>query len=123
MAGAKYKLEFVMSGLPKMSNQLFAGSWKIRAGNANIWKRKVWKSCWHLAPKVPLGQARITLVRFSTRRPDSDGLVSGFKPIIDGLVEAKIIIGDSFDIIGFPKYEWEKTRVGHGKVSVKVEEV
>lgn len=76
-----------------------------------------------MRPPEPLKKARLTLIRRSSARPDTDGLVSGFKHIIDGLVEARVLENDSFEHIGFPDYRWEHAKAGKGHVSIKVEEL
>lgn len=118
-----YELEFELMGLPKMSNQLLGGHWTIRASHAKKWKRAVWAACWHLRPPLPLKKAMITLTRFSSQEPDFDGLTSGFKSPIDGLVEAKIIENDTVSIIGQPIYIYMKVPPGSGKIAIAVKEI
>lgn len=118
-----YTLEFELQGLPKMSNQMLRGSWKGRHGNATKWKRAVWAKSWHFKPAQPLERATLTLTRMSSTEPDFDGLVSGFKPVIDGLVECGIIQSDKMSCIGQPKYSWLRAPACKGKIVVKVEEV
>lgn len=118
-----YSVEFELKGLPKLTNQLSRGVWQKRMGHTNLWKRKVWAAVWHLKPPEPLAHAALTLIRCSSREPDFDGLVSGFKPVIDGLVEAGILANDKSSNIGQPKYEWVKTSPKLGKIKIKVEEV
>jgi hypothetical protein len=56
------------------------------------------------------------------RPPDSDGLVSGFKVIIDSLVKAGVLIDDNFKVIGMPVYTWEyRTRKLGGQMVIKIE--
>lgn len=102
-----------------------AGSrnWRAAHSHAKAWKRSVWAAVWPLRPPEPLKKARLTLTRHSSSRPDTDGLVSGFKHIIDGLVEARVLEDDSFEHIGMPDYRWEKAKSGQGHVSIKVEEL
>lgn len=52
--------------------------------------------------------------------PDYDGLVSGFKHLIDALTEAGIIADDSMNVIGMPTFKWEKAPVGKGNVEIQV---
>lgn len=75
------------------------------------------------APKAPLLKAKITCTRVSSQPMDSDNLVSGFKPIIDGLVDAKVLVNDRFENIGMPDYRWEKGRKAKGCVKIEVEEL
>lgn len=78
-------------------------------GGSSIYKRQ------------PLQTARLTLTRYSTIEPDYDGLVSSFKPIIDGLVEAGFLAGDKRANIGVPDYRWEKAKRGQGRITVRIE--
>ena len=118
-----YTLEFTLAGLPKMSNQLLRGHWRAKHGHAKTWKRKVWAECWHRRPSEPLEKAKLTLVRVSSAEPDTDGLISSFKHIVDGLVECGVLANDKPSNIGIPDYRWERGPRGAGCVRVKVEQV
>lgn len=106
-----------------MANQLLRGHWQTKHSHAADWKRKVWKCCWHLKPREPLKKAHLTLTRCSSVEPDFDGGVSGWKSVIDGLVEAGIIIDDKTSVIGTSTFMWQKAKKGEGKIIVKVEEL
>lgn len=118
-----YVLEFMLPGLPKMSNQLLRGHWRTKHGHAIKWKRKVTDACFKFKPAQPLERATLTLTRCSSAEPDFDGLVSGFKHVIDGIVECGIIQTDKSSCIGQPKYFWEKGVRGKGFLKVKVEQI
>jgi len=118
-----YSLTFEIQGLPKLPNTLLGAPWRIRASHAKKWKRSVWRCAWAFKPAQPLASAVLCLTRVSSVRPDHDGLVGGFKPIIDGLVECGVLSNDTYEVIGTPKYEWEKGKRGAGKIKVKVEEI
>jgi len=49
---------------------------------------------------VPLDKAHLLFCLYNTRRLDFDGSVGSLKPIVDGLVRAKIIRNDSFIVTG-----------------------
>lgn len=51
-------------------------------------------------PPRPLEKAQITLVRYSHRMLDFDGLVGSMKPVVDGLVTAGVLKDDSFGVTG-----------------------
>lgn len=119
----KYILSFELPGLPLMANALLRGHWRKKHGHAVKWKRAVWAKCWHVRPTAPLERAKLTLVRCSSREPDTDGLVSGFKSIVDGLVEAKVLVNDKTANIGFPEYKWEKSTNKLSRVKVRVEQL
>jgi hypothetical protein len=118
-----YVLEFEIKGLTKMSNSLLRGHWKVKHAHAQMWKRAVWRESWHLRPPQPLLKAKLTLTRVSSAEPDFDGLVSSFKPIIDGLVEHGILENDKSANIGQPEYKWEKGKRQYGRMRVRVEAI
>ena len=89
---------------------------------ARKWKKMVSLVVVGKKPSQPLKKAKLTLTRYSSVCPDSDGLVSGFKRIVDGLVEAGILENDKFVNIGMPDYRWEKALPKNGRVTVTVEE-
>lgn len=98
--------------------------WAIKAKEANSWKTQVaWKVRELGAPIRPLKIAKLTLIRFSSSEPDPDGLVSSFKHIIDGLVEADVLENDKMSNIGMPAYSWQKCPRGKGSVQIIVEEI
>jgi hypothetical protein len=115
-----YTLEFEIAGLPKMSNQLLRGHWKVKHAHAKQWKRAVWLKAWPFKPPSPLVSAVLSFTRVSSSEPDFDGLVSGFKHVTDGLVECGIIATDKPSCIGQPSFSWEKGKAGKGKIRVKV---
>ena len=51
-------------------------------------------------PQKPFKNAKLTLYRFSNRSLDYDGLVASFKPWVDGLIHAGVIIDDNFKVTG-----------------------
>jgi hypothetical protein len=118
-----YVLEFELVGLPKMANQLLRGHWIVKHRHAAKWKLAVARATHGKRPSEPLAKARLTLTRVSSSEPDTDGLISGFKNVVDGLVECGVLVNDKPSNIGVPDYRWEKGRPGHGKIRVKVEEI
>jgi Holliday junction resolvase RusA-like endonuclease len=116
----KYTLEFQLSGLPRTTNGSH-GHWRTKQAQVKALKARVFASCWHLRPDVPLSLARITLTRASSVEPDYDNLVISFKPVIDGLRQAGVIVDDKRKNVGRPEYLWEKCKPGDGHIKVKVE--
>lgn len=120
-------IQFEIADLPKTTNSGGRAHWAMKAKEAKKWKNLTkeaflrWcgeNNYW----KVPdLKKAKLTLTRCSAKEPDADGLVSSFKHVIDGLVEAGVIIDDKPSVIGFPNYAWEYARPKQGKIKVKVE--
>jgi Holliday junction resolvase RusA-like endonuclease len=121
---APYVLEFTLHGLPARTNSAHT-SWRARHAEARKWKSMVVSAVIlkRAKPAWPLTKAKLTLTRHSSIRPDADGLVSGFKHVVDGLIEAGVIIDDNMDVIGMPTYEWKKAPQRNGFITVRVEEV
>ena len=119
-----YSIEFVILGLPKMSNQLLRGHWRVKHAHATNWKKYTRRAVElnGALPAQPLVSAALRLVRVSSNEPDFDGLVSGFKPIIDGLVECGVLLNDKPSCIK-SEYLWERGPRGKGSVRVQVREV
>jgi hypothetical protein len=118
-----YVLEFKIDGLPKTANKMLRSGWQMKHVHSKKWKREVWGRVWHKKPEHPLYNAKLTLTRHSSVRPDYDGLVSSFKSVIDGLVEAGVLINDRYENIGNPEYLWVKAPPAYGHIVVKVEEI
>jgi hypothetical protein len=114
-----YSLVFELAGLPKMTNGGFHNNWRARMAHAKFWRNKVIQACFKKAPPEPLKKAHVTLTRYSAKEPDYDGLVSGFKHCLDGLVHAGVICDDKISVIGIPEYKWEY--IGHRKGKIKIE--
>ena len=117
----KYKIEFELSGLPKMTNAI-SNHWFIRKKEADKWKNLVALALAGQQPKRALAKASLVLTRCSSQPPDPDGLVSGFKHVIDGLVACGVLENDKYENIGFPVYLWEKVPNKQGKIKIKLQE-
>lgn len=118
-----YILEFELKGLPKTTNSMAAAHWTKRHGHAKRWKMVVYMAVRTKCPDTPLKRAQLTLIRCSSKDSDFDGLVSSFKHVIDGLVEAGVLENDRHENIGQPTYRQERAKRGHGFIKVKVEEL
>ena len=121
---SKYRLNFKLRGLPRTLNSLGRHHWAVKCNEANKWRQAVATECMrHKKPDKPLRQASLKLVRYSSGICDADGLVSSFKHVIDGLIDAKIIHDDSWKVIGMPFYDQQKAPRDDGYISVSVEAV
>ena len=118
-----YKLEFELQGLPKTTNSGGRAHWAVKVKEARLLKLAVGIATLGARPLKPLSKARLVLTRYSSSEPDADGLVSSFKHILDGLVEAGVLENDRRANIGMPDYRWEKCKPKQGRVRVEVEEV
>lgn len=97
--------------------------WAMKVKEARHWHQAVLAATSAHKPEIPLFKAKLTLTRISSSCPDSDGLVSSFKHVVDGLRHAKIIKDDKFINIGMPEYRWEKGAKGNGHIEITVEAV
>lgn len=117
-------LDIEIPGLPKRTNNS-QSSWRARMAESRKWKMLVadFVILGKRRPPKPLTKAKLTLTRRSSVRPDSDGLVSSFKHVIDGLIAAGVIANDRYENIGMPTYLWEKAPRNKGSIRIVVEEM
>jgi len=103
-----YSLVIEIPGLPPTYNAInrlhFAKKNKIK----DQWVNAVMLSTTGKKPEKPLSNCYLVLVRFSCSMPDYDGLVSGFKHPIDGLVRAGVLVDDNYAITGQWDCRWKK---------------
>lgn len=119
-----YRLEFEIPMLPRMQNPSGRGThWRILHKEKEEIFDLVAKLTAGRRPSRPLSRARLVLTRHSSVRPDPDGLVSGFKRVVDGMKACGILVDDKNANIDFPMYLWSKAAPGKGKVHVLVEEI
>jgi len=118
-----YLLKIVIPGLYKMGNR------SGRRGNHWNERQEIMAlKCTVMAlvgsskPPKPLAKAELICVRFSSVEPDCDGLVIGFKHVIDALKNCGVIVDDKPSVIGFPRYEWRKAKPKKGFLYVQVKE-
>lgn len=97
--------------------------WAQLQQEANQWKQTLLLYLANRKPVQPLERAKLTLIRGSSTEPDYDGLVSGFKHVIDGLVQAGILVNDKRENIGVPEYGWIYVSPKKGFIKVSVEEI
>ena len=118
-----FKLAFEIAGLPKMTNSFKRAHWIHTHKERTKWKKLVAHAvALQFKPAQPLTSAALCLTRVSSAEPDFDGLVSGFKAVVDGLVECGVIATDKQSCIGQPAYKWERGQKGKGKIKVEVVE-
>jgi hypothetical protein len=125
MVKSPYSLELVIPGLPRMTNPSGRQThWRAIHKEAQTWKTIVGSLAKAAGlPTAPLQTARLTLTRNSSVEPDPDGLVSGFKHAIDGLVRIGVLANDRYSNIGMPNYAWQKAPPNKGFITITVSEV
>jgi len=118
-----YKLEMEIPGLPVSLNV---------GGNHYHFQRNKERKRWHeeiayasvgKKPKLPLEKVKLILIRFSSRTMDYDGIVGSFKPVVDGLIHAGIIINDTIKVTGQWDCDWKYAPIRKGKIYICVEEI
>lgn len=117
-----YLIEFILPGVPKATNALFNTSWHQRHKNAVYWKKLVRAITLTKAPHTPLESVQIDIIRYNYRSLDYDGLVASMKPIVDGLVESKILRNDTYKITGKWNVGQEYIKKGQEHVWIRITE-
>jgi Holliday junction resolvase RusA-like endonuclease len=116
-----YRLNFEIMGLPKMANGGHF-SWQRDYRVKKQWQKLVGQAIRFQTPSKPMARVRATFTRFSSMTPDFDGLVHGFKPIVDALKHFGVIIDDKISNLD-AAYKWEKASPGKGMIRVELEEI
>lgn len=119
-----YRLILDLEGLPKMANHGSGASthWRFAHSETMYWQTAVKLKVGILKPEKPLAKAKLTLIRYSSTEPDFDGLVRGFKAVVDGLVKAGVLENDRISNTGVWNCFWEKTGPKQGRIKIIVEE-
>lgn len=87
------------------------------------WKHWVWRATIGKKPSEPLLVAAVTYERFcGYQEPDYDNLVSGFKWVQDGLVEAGILTDDRRGNIE-SEYVWHKAAPKDKRIRVTIDPI
>lgn len=118
-----YEFEFTIPGLPPTTNSHGRAHWTVKAKLARKWRDLVVLAVGSNKPSSPLLRAKLTLTRGSSADLDPDGLVSSFKHIVDGLIDAGVIANDRTKNIGFPTYNWEQCAKKNGFIRVHIQEL
>lgn len=116
-----YRLEFTLHGLPSSPNS--RRHWRLVHKENESWYRSIYLAVGDRRPLAPCQFAQVTLTRISALEPDYDNLCASFKPVLDGLRYARVLIDDKKKNVGRPEYLWERGKGGKGSIRVLVEEV
>jgi Holliday junction resolvase RusA-like endonuclease len=117
----KYTLEFELAGLPQIESNGSHSNFFAVNSRRRKWHRLVLETVKDKLPASPLAKANLTLTRHSLKEPDLDNLYGSFKPVVDGLVKAGVLLNDKQSNLVEYKVRWEKAPKNKGKVTVKVE--
>lgn len=117
-----FRLQFELGGVPDSPNRGSKNSWQARHAHVKKWKNWVGVRCLGHKPPSPLERSILTLTRHSSVEPDPDNLAASFKPVIDGLREAGIIVNDRSSNVSI-FFRWSYCAPGEKKITVRVEEI
>lgn len=95
-----YKLDIQLHSLPDSLNKGLRGNRMKYFAKNKRWDLLIFGMVRHRLPPEPLKKARVTIVRHFWRTLDYDGLVGSMKPIVDALVDAGVLIDDSYKVTG-----------------------
>lgn len=93
-----------------------------RAKEIKQWRLLAFYSFRVHRPVKPFKQVKIKIVRFFSSKNkyrDYDNLVSSIKPLIDGAVDARIMIDDNYQVTG--SWDVSQVRSDHDCVTIEIE--
>lgn len=95
------KIEITFAGLPKSPNRRMSMHWRAKGREVKAWRTKAaWVARAHPdRPEEPWRLVELTLIRGASRMCDIDNHISSFKALIDGLVDAGIILDDNPNVV------------------------
>lgn len=94
-------IELWILGIPPGGNALHRMThWEVRRSREE-WRRTSWLVARAAGDRERMSRVRIDATwRFRVQRDrDLDNLIAGLKPILDGLVDAGMITGDSSEVV------------------------
>jgi hypothetical protein len=108
-----------LRGLPDLQGHRSRVHWAKRHRHDRQWREAVgWAAKdWRLP--APFDFAHVVFTRFSSSEPDHDNLVASCKPLVDGLVDAGVLVDDSPRHVTC-SYRWERAKRGEGHVRIAV---
>ena len=89
-------LSFTLPGQPRPLNEMIRANKYSRNNSNKKWYDVVNYAVYKRLPKYPLNKVHLKFVLFNARNFDYDGAVGSLKPIVDGLIYAKVIFNDSY---------------------------
>lgn len=115
--------KFLEPKLPKIITNGPQGSWWSAHREAKRWHKLILNHIVlnRLKPIEPFKKVKLTLVRYSSVRPDFDNLHASFKYVVDGLVRAGVLIDDCDAVIVERSVRHEKVKALNGRITIEVE--
>lgn len=115
-------LEIDVPGLPPTTNGSH-GHFRAAAATRKKWREAVRMIAYMRRPPAPLTKAKLTVTRFSSVQTDYGNRVSAAKPLIDGLIDAKVIVNDTDAVLPIQEFPYEKAPKGKGFTRLRIEEL
>lgn len=122
----KYRHEIKLDGLPRIESNGSKKHYYVTNRERQTWKARVVTFCRinKIIPLTPLTKVKIICTRYSHGKgSDYVNRAGSFKPILDGLTEAGIIVDDNDDVIVEQHYPQGKAKPKCGYITVLIEEV
>lgn len=123
MSNKIYSLEIEIDIAPTDSNRILGRNHFAKHTIFKKVKSQVNEQSLGKRPLSPLKSFRISATRFSPKFMDFDNLVSSLKPVIDGLVLAKVLTDDKWEFLNGSNYHLDQVKSKDKKIIIKVEEV
>ena len=103
---------------PSLNSRLH---WAQRSKLNKLWRARAYCAIGKDKPRYPLDKVRCIITKYSTRACDWDNMVTQFKPVIDGLVDAGVVIDDSVEHFS-AEYKFEKCKKSFEKIHIFIME-
>ena len=120
-----YSLQIEIQYVETDPNNILGRGWRSKHKRFEQIKKNIHLLTLKKRPKAPLTKFKISIIRKAGGRTlDWDNLIASFKPVIDGLVLAKIIKNDSWKYIRHIEADQVKTAEGVPKtLLINVQEI
>jgi hypothetical protein len=104
---------------PSLNHRLH---WSQRSRLNKIWRLRVQNVIRGLEPSEPLERCHAVITKYGTRDMDFDNLVTSMKPVVDGLVDAGVMVDDKSRHFSC-EYKFEKCKRGTECLVIQLKEV
>lgn len=113
------KIIITIPGLPPMANGSHGNPF-AKNRERQKWQRTAILLLKSHAPKKPYDRIKVIFTRFSSNEPDYDGLVHGFKPIVDAFKKTGFIKDDKMRHLE-SIYLYDKAPPKKGYIQLEIE--
>lgn len=120
---APFLLVIELPGLPPTANARSPGNLWKGVKERKAWREAVARIARLRRPPAPLTRVSLTCIRYSPVSMDYDNRVACFKPLIDGLKDAGVILDDNDNVVLQRYYPPGRAKRGEGKVRIEIREL